>query len=443
MKMKPIQNSQRSFFACALLCICAGLGVPASAQTEEWVARYNGPGNGFDEPRDVAIDASGNVYVTGYYATVKYDSAGNEQWAKGYGGNLATALALDSSGNVYVTGYSYDNDDYATVKYDSEGNEQWVARYNGPGNGEDRANALAVDASGNVYVTGYSWGGSTSDYATVKYDSAGNEQWVARYYGQGNRLSEARDVAIDSSNNVYVTGFSRNSGSNHDYATVKYDSAGNEQWAKRYNGPANGYDQAYALAVDASGSVAVTGYSSNDYATVKYDSAGNEQWVARYNGPENGEDAASGLALDSSGDAYVTGLSSNAAGSYYDYATVKYDSAGNQLWVARYNGPANNNDYAYALAVDASGNVYVTGRSSNGNNDDYATIKYSQPIQVMPASFTMFRGSVISGNLGALQSSDDDRLVMRPGVVFSSGEPPIQIILNATASSSSPSETYR
>ncbi|MEO0294047.1 MAG: T9SS type A sorting domain-containing protein [candidate division WOR-3 bacterium] len=87
----------------------------------------------------------------------------SEAWVKHYGSCLVnsndrmTALAVDSSGNVYVTGYSYDtmsNYDYATIKYNSSGEVLWVARYNGLGNGSDYARAIALDASGNVYVTG-------------------------------------------------------------------------------------------------------------------------------------------------------------------------------------------------------------------------------------------------------------------------------------------------
>src|SRR2546430_1692201 len=64
------------------------------------------------------------------------------------------------------------------------GQEQWVARYNGPGNSVDEANSIAIDSAGNVYVTGKSFGSGTDyDYATVKYDSFGQEQWVARYNG--------------------------------------------------------------------------------------------------------------------------------------------------------------------------------------------------------------------------------------------------------------------
>ncbi|GAG64817.1 unnamed protein product, partial [marine sediment metagenome] len=244
--------------------------------------------------------------------------------------------------------------------------EQWVARYNGPGNWWDCAYAIALDNSGNIYVTGESYDSDTwPDYATVKYDSSGVEQWVARYNGPGDSYDRAHAIALDNSGNIYVTGQSIGSGTNYDYATVKYDSSGVEQWVARYNGPGNSWDYAYAIALDNSGNIYVTGYSGGsgtyeDYATVKYDSSGVEQWVARYNGPGNDWDRAYAIALDNSGNIYVTG-GSRGSGTYVDYATVKYDSSGVEQWVARCNGPGDSLDYAYAIALDNSGNVYVTG----------------------------------------------------------------------------------
>ncbi|MDZ7291671.1 MAG: SBBP repeat-containing protein [candidate division KSB1 bacterium] len=364
-----------------------------------WVARYSGPGSSEDKATALAVDASGNVYVTGRagddYATIKYNSAGIEQWVARYNGreygmDAATALAVDDSGNVYVTGWSKGSgmySDYATVKYNSSGILQWVARYNGPGNHDDWAKALVVDGSGNVYVTGWSGGlGTYRDYATVKYNSEGVEQWVARYKGPESDEDLAAALAIDASGNVYVTG---QSGwvTNFDYVTVKYNSEGVEQWVARYNGPVSSEDEAVALAVDASGNVYVTGWSLDsvsrgDYATVKYDSTGAQQWVARYGGlREDSDDRAMALAVDASGNVYVTGLSgSRRVGIFweYDYATVKYNSAGVQEWVARYDGPESSNDWPVALDLDISGNVYVTGTSSGESWSIYTTIKYVQ-----------------------------------------------------------------
>jgi len=371
--------------------------------TQEWVARYDGPAHDDDHATAIAIDASGNVYVTGSsigtvwpdydYATVKYDNAGIQQWVARYSGpgnnmDFANAIVVDASGSVYVTGASVGSGtgfDYVTIKYDSSGNQQWVARYNGPGNGDDEAYSIAVDASGNVYVTGYSAGSGTglSDYATIKYDASGNQLWVARYNGPGNGTDQANAIAIDTSGNVYATGFSDGSGTGFDYATVKYDNSGQEQWVARYNGPGNDDDEAYGITVDVSGNVYVTGLSvgsgtQEDYATIKYDSSGNQQWVARYNGPANLNDDGRAIAVDASGNVYVTGFSVG-SGTGFDYATVKYDSSGQEQWVVRYDGPASVDDQAYAIAVDASAVVYVTGYSTGlGGETDYTTIKYSQ-----------------------------------------------------------------
>jgi len=374
-----------------------------SSGQEQWVARYNGPGNNDDEATALAIDGSGNVYVTGWsfnsgtytdYATIKYNSTGEEQWVArynvtGYSDDHATAIAIDGLGNVYVTGYSHGSGtgfDYATIKYNSTGEEQWVARYNGPGNNDDEAHALTVDGSGNVYVTGYSASSVifpyNYDYATIKYNSTGVEQWVVRYNGPGNSDDRATALAVDGSGNVYVTGYSYGSGTLNDYATIKYNSTGEEQWVARYNGSWNSDDNASALVVDGSGNVYVTGLSfdstsSYDYATIKYNSSGVEQWVARYNGTWNFDDRATALAVDGSGNVYVTGYSYG-SGTHYDYATIKYNSSGVEQWVARYNGPRNYDDQAYALAADGLGNVYVTGISyGSGTLYDYATIKYN------------------------------------------------------------------
>src|SRR5262249_24373065 len=216
---------------------------PPSGVAQEWIAFYNG-GFGFDVASGMAVDDSGNIYVTGSsvgpgscnfycsdYATIKYDPSGTQQWVTRYNGpanddDHPAAIAVDNSGNVYVTGASlgsaWPNYDYATIKDDTTGNQLWVARYNGPGNDMDFANAIAVDASGNVYVTGSSRGaGGDFDYATVKYDSSGQQQWIARYNGPGNVDDEAYGIAVDASGNVYVTGDSGGSGSGNDYATIK------------------------------------------------------------------------------------------------------------------------------------------------------------------------------------------------------------------------------
>jgi hypothetical protein len=99
----------------------------------------------------------------------------------------------------------------------------WVARYNGPGNDTDVADAIAIDSNNNICVAGHSYGSATWDYTTIRYGPDSNEPtWAARYNGPGNDTDAAYDVAIDSNDNIYVTGYSSGSGTGDDYATVKY-----------------------------------------------------------------------------------------------------------------------------------------------------------------------------------------------------------------------------
>ena len=178
------------------------------------------------------------------------------------------------------------------------------------------------------------------------------QAWAQRYHGPANGDNWGYAVTVDSSNNVIVTGYSAGSGSGEDYATIQYSSAGVPLWTNRYNGPGNYTDNAEAVAVDGNNDVIVTGLScsstnlsSSDFATLKYSSE-------------------------------VTG-GSVGNGSYSDYATIKYSSAGLPLWTNRYDGPGNGLDNAFAVAVDHSGNVIVTGYSTgNGNAVDFATVKY-------------------------------------------------------------------
>lgn len=360
---------------------------------EAWVARYSGPGNGNDWTKAMVVDGGGNIYVTGTstgsgtgydYATIKYDPNGSELWAGRYNGpgngeDWAQAIAIDANGNVYVTGFSYGSEtgnDWATIKYDSSGNELWVKRYPppGPSNFYERASAIAVDSDGNVYVTGMT--GGSGDYATIKYDTDGNELWVRTYNGPGNGYDNASTIAVDGNSNVYVAGLSTGDGPWGDFATVKYDTNGNELWVSRYDGPAGEGDAVHDIAIDSDSNVYVTGYSygsgtSTDFATIKYDADGNELWVRRYDGPGSFYDSPEDIAIDSAGNVYVTGVSWGSA-TDYDYATIKYDPSGNELWVKRYNRLGSSWDWAYAITIDGSGNAYVTGDSGG----IYVTLKY-------------------------------------------------------------------
>ncbi len=312
-------------------------------------------------------------------------------WEKRYNGtgngyDEATSLFVDGAGNVFVAGASTGSGsgkDFTVVKYNSDGLTGWIARYNGPGNAVDDAYLVKVDNSGNVYVSGASTGtGSGLDYCVVKYNSAGTQQWAARYNGPGNAIDEVYSLQVDNSGNVYITGYSNGGSSGDDICTIKYNSSGVQVWIVRYNGSANNDDYGNSIAIDNSGNAYVTGAvtrtgSDLDYITIKYNgSNGSQIWASFYNGPGNSADFPSSNAIDAVGNIYVTGYSYG-SGANPDYCTIKYNNAGAQQWVQRYNGP-DGWDEAWNVILDNQANVYVTGNSSGiGTGDDYCTIKYN------------------------------------------------------------------
>lgn len=364
-----------------------------------WVARYDGPASSSDYALALAVDTEGNAYVAGTsngagtsldVALIKYNSSGKEQWTARYDGpshrdDYALALTVDAKDNVYVMGNSFGSGtehDYITLKYDSQGKEIWEARYNSPMNRDDTAAALGLDTSGSVYVTGTDRTRATSyDFATLKYDHKGKEAWLARYHGQDAYFDSAQALVVDASGQVYVTGCSYSEKSAYDFVTVKYDSQGRQLWIAKYNGPANRIDMPNALAVDRKGNVYVTGKSLGedsafDCSTIKYDDKGRQLWVARFNGSGNGADVPSCISLDPDSNIIVTGFSWGGE-TERDFLTMKYDAGGKLLWKARYNGPANGADVPKSMALDAQGNICVTGYSDGGKTGfDYLTIQY-------------------------------------------------------------------
>jgi hypothetical protein len=327
-------------------------------------------------------------------------ASGAQLWVARYngpanGGDSAGSVAVSGT-RVFVTGDSFGRttgEDYATVAYNAAtGRKLWVRRYNGSANRNDYPSAVAVSRDGTrVFVTGEVLDRTTSgDYATVAYSAAtGRQLWVRRYNGPANQYDDAYSVAVSpGGGRVFVTGGSPGRTTDDDYATVAYSAAtGRQLWVRRYNGPANGNDGASSVAVSPRGTrVFVTGDSQgrthdDDYATVAYSAAtGRQLWVRRYNGPANSYDAAHSVAVSPAGTTvFVTGTSVGRT-TNGDYATVAYGAAtGRQLWVRRYNGPANGNDFASSVAVSPAGTrVFVTGESpGRTTNRDYATVAYS------------------------------------------------------------------
>ena len=398
----------KSIFVLVALGIVTPIFLTAQLVDTVWVSRWTSAGAESDWAYALAVDNEGRVYVTGKtenagtngdWTTIKYKTDGDTAWVRNFASvgtynERANSIVIGPSGKLYLTGYtmSSGSGDYFTIKYKPDGDTAWTRRYNGIGSGYDFANWVTVDADENVYVTGYSRALSyQNDIATVKYDSSGTQQWVALFDGPGNYSDEGYKIIADDNGYIYVVGHVNpyGSGTRWDYITIKYNpDTGDTLWARTYNGTADSTDMARDITVDGAGNVYVTGSSRtsgalSDIITIKYDSLGTEQWTARYYNPDTTlSDGGYGIAVDADGNVFVVGQS-RGVGTGVDIVTIKYDSLGNEQWVTRYNGPANDydtpstEDGGKCMAIDRYGNIYVTGVSRGATSlNDYITIMY-------------------------------------------------------------------
>ena len=437
----------------ALLFSMLGIGsmnTQAQAPTIVYSAQVYGRGNAESQPSggdanlgksSTAVDAAGNIYVTGStsnglnidYLTVKYSPAGAIVWRTvtngGANGNdIAKAIAVDSSGDVLVTGSSEyaGQTDYLTVKYSgSNGAELWRATFNGVGNGDDDAYAIAVDAANNVVVTGTSFVSpirTNFDYVTVKYNAAGAEQWRMSLDGGTSSTDRVVALCLDSAGNPHVTGYSLNFTTfNYDYVTVKYPAVGFtnipfESWRQTRLAPSTN-DFAFAMACDASNNVYVTGQSFDgtsgtaQFLTVKYRSDGFPLWnqnVTTPATPPKVTRSAYAIALDPTGNVFVTGSEwnkdNNISVTNPLHLTIKYDSSGVEQWRSTLNGAGTGGAEIYtALATDGAGNVYASGFANNAGNNELIVVKYSPAGGVLWQSFVPGAGSANSAALMALR----------------------------------------
>ncbi|HTF05793.1 MAG TPA: SBBP repeat-containing protein, partial [Bacteroidia bacterium] len=314
-----------------------------SSGTQQWATSYHG-GTGSDVGTDIVADASGNIFVSG--ATnqgsstkfdallLKYNSSGTQQWASLYnynslwdGGYRVVLLNGGKIGIAAIAQNSNTNYKLAVVKYNANGSFSSATVTGNSGIGFTMVYSCVVDNQHNMYVTGCTNGTSSVDYYTIKLDSALNQLWTATYNGASNLNDEAKGIVVDGSGNVYITGYCSTSSQGKDMVTIKYNSGGTQQWAKIYNGIGSGDDEAFAIAIDASGNPVVCGASNNgdsyDYYTVKYDPSANIKWQMTWNSAANRSDRAMDVAVDQNGAVIVTGQSMTSA-TTFTYVTIKY-----------------------------------------------------------------------------------------------------------------------
>ena len=334
-----------------------GQVLAGSRVVRDWLTVYDNPDtHGTDDLWGMVADGNGNVFITGntntgedgdqiyHYLTAKYNTRGEEQWVKTYHrgdeycNHSAHDIVIDDEGNSYVTGVSVDwtegngqtQADYATIKYSTSGVELWSAVYGNenedPDSIDDWGFSLAVDSSQNVYVTGITEIDGTADrtvgFATIKYNPNGAQAWAARYeevvVGNWSNNSFIPKIALDQAGNVYVAG-------------TKSDRSGDPH--------------------------------TSDFILLKYNNLGVFQWVTVYNSAENYSEELTDLVVDAEGNAYLTGLATNPdVSTDDDFITVKINTDGTILWDDRWdlNG---GRDSARAIALDSQGNVLVTGRA--------------------------------------------------------------------------------
>jgi len=194
-------------------------------------------------------------------------------------------------------------------------NLRWVYQYDGPGHGTDEAWPMVLGSDGNLYAAGWSIGSGTGfDITIVSVSLDGSERWAYRYNGPGNRDDEAHGVVFGSDGNVYAAGSSVGNGTSSDFTVISLDTAGHERWVYRYNGPANGSDEARSIDFGVDGNVYAAGWSSgagtsDDFTVISLNTSGHERWVYRYNGPGNGSDRAYArrMACGTDGNVYAAG----------------------------------------------------------------------------------------------------------------------------------------
>ncbi len=358
-------------------------------------------------------------------------------------GTSVLGMAVDSDGNIFVIGPDSNQDsstDYLTAKLDASGHVLWKAIYDEPGGHSQYATTLALDAQGNCYVTGYSYSlkrtnDGDNDYLTIKYDGNGNALWTNRWNSDDTKTSwdQPYAIAVDNAHQSYVLGTSGlikvssdgalvwsntfchgewlqlRSGDGDLYAAsaktatqpsqlFKVNTTNGEiTWAQSPGAPGWGAHTFVALATDATGcayTLAASNFNfyaaTGDIVVTKTAPYGSNIWTASYGGPLHRMNYPGALAVDALGFAYVTGWAWNTnrlpVDAYdvrpEDLLTLKFGADGKLIWASTYRVPEDLREGGSAIAVNQSGNVYVTGwaetLSPQGSTNAALLLKYDR-----------------------------------------------------------------
>ena len=329
--------------------------------------------------RGLAVDASGNAYVTDGQLQ-KYNSNGSLLWSTASTLN-AHEVALDNSGNIFVA--SFTNSQAYVSKLNSSGQVLWTrAPESAPSSG---AFAIAVDASGDVVIGGqntYSISPYEVNGFAAKYDPQGNLLWNPQLGPTTGNIS-AYGVAVDSSGDIFISGVGGSvfgeSTSGGGGFLIKYSASGSEQWINRY-----GEENATPIAVDPTGAV----YVGAGYQLLKYNPSGNLLWQSSVVSPSAGENSVSWA----NGNLYIAAVTSGSNG--YSYAGIESKVICDNYWNVDANGNwsnASNWSGATPNAIGAAANFYNSLTAPR-------TITVDAPVAIGTMTFLGSNQYTISGS---------------------------------------------
>jgi uncharacterized delta-60 repeat protein len=359
-----------------------------------WARSFHRGEDDEDIPADSAVDAMGNIYVTGSSGeshwdrtctTLKYNAEGELLWARhfretnGYD-SFATSLAIDANGNVTVAASSAGR--AIVIRYAPNGDELWIARASEPWLSERQG--LAVDATGNSYlgtiVDVINAEDENSEFFLRKLDPNGEIVWTRTFdAGWGEDVTE---VLVDRNRNIIVAGSAALT-NQRETVVFKYNPDGERLWFTNITGAPGVFSFNRAVTLDHMGDVLVAS-GLEDYdddlrgmSIARISAQGEVLWAVTESDlyltyfPR--------IALDRFGNFYITGYQRQAAtGS--DIATAKYSPDGNREWLVHYAGPGFSSDQGTSVGVDAQGDVFVAGTATalTGGGADMVLLHYTQ-----------------------------------------------------------------